>query len=359
MRFTEKNTSLTWTLFGALASGSIVFALSYFLNDISLRMMMVLVAACLAGALITQFVFSILKCKSFRLRIWLAFFTFFSIGVILLFSKWKYVSDRGGEVRQEPFHIAGNLYYVGTKEMSSFLLTDAKGHILIDGGYPGNVDMIIKNIGLLGFRITDVKVLLNSHAHIDHAGGLAELQKASGAQLWVSEPDAELIESGGAGKRNLWLMNFLIYSGLAKYPVPHIDHKFPDGTIIRLGEIELSAHITPGHTPGNTTWAIPITDGERKLLAVDAGSLSLIPSSLFGEKYDGRLRSEFLQSFEKLRKIPADLFLAPHASFFKMADKLKLRKFTKDPASPFIDRKGYIQYIDKAEKKFRKQINEN
>lgn len=348
----------TWTMAGALLAILFIVVLSLIFANPGMRIALVLVLASFAGAVMARFIYAFKSHKSWKRKIWLGFLTSFTVLLVFLGIKWKSVSDKGGEVRQEPFRIAGNLYYVGTKEMTSFLLTSSQGHILIDGGYPGNTDMIIKNINILGFKITDVKILLNSHAHLDHAGGLAALQKASGAELWISEPDAELIKSGGAGKRNLGLMNFLIYMGLAKYPAPRIDHLFKDGTKIRLGSIELTAHITPGHTPGSTTWTFPVTDGNRKLLAVNISSLTVIPSSLFREKYDAELQKEFKQSFKKLRSIPADIFLGPHASFFNMADKLKQRNSVADQVAPFIDREGYLKYIDKSEEKFRKALSE-
>ena len=354
----DKRQLWSWTLIGALLGSIFIIILSYAIADSSLRINLVLFLSSLAGAVLARLVYAFKRQRSLKKKIWLSFLTSFTIILVYLSIQWKYVSDKGGEVRQEPFRIADNLYYVGTKEMASFLLTTKKGHVLIDGGYQGNTDMIIKNIGLLGFKISDVKILLNSHAHVDHAGGLAALQKASGAELWISEPDAELINSGGAGKRNLGLMNFMIYTGLVKYPAPHIDHKFKDGTKIRLDSIELTAHITPGHTPGSTTWTFPVTDGKRNLLAVNASSLTAIPSALFGEKYDTQLQEEFKQSFKKMRNIPADIFLAPHASFFHMADKLKQRNLVADSLNPFIDRKGYQEYINKSEEKFRKVLAE-
>ncbi len=355
----HKKILLRWTLAGALLGIICIVVLSWILGDQSMRIILVLALASLAGAKIARFIYAFKSHRSLKRKIWLGFQVSFTVLLVFLSIKWKSVSDKGGETRQEPFRIAGNLYYVGNKEMTSFLLTSAQGHVLIDGGYPGNTDMIIKNIGLLGYKITDVKILLNSHAHLDHAGGLAALQKASGAQLWISQPDAELIESGGAGKRNLGLMNFLVFIGMAKFPAPRIDRQFKDGTTIRLDSIELTAHITPGHTPGCTTWAIPVKEGNRKLLAVSIGSLTVIPSSLlFGEKYNAALQHEFNKSFKTLRSLPADIFLGSHASFFKMKKKLKERVTAADPVAPFIDREGYINYIDNAEKIFRKAVRE-
>ena len=116
---------------------------------------------------------------------------------IVPFRNWREASRRGGQVFAEPFRIAGNFYYVGANDVSSFLITGPGGHILIDGGYPGTPPLIMQSIAKLGFNIRDVKALLNSEPHYDHAGGLAELQKASGAQLWASDASADVIASGG------------------------------------------------------------------------------------------------------------------------------------------------------------------
>ncbi|GAB2522822.1 subclass B3 metallo-beta-lactamase [Spirosoma aerophilum] len=347
-----------WTWAGALLAVLTMLMLSWALANPSIRIPLVLALASLAGAVLARFVYALNRQVSWKRKTWLGLLSMLTLLLVWLGIQWRYVSEKGGEQRQDPFRIAGNLYYVGTKEMTSFLLTSAQGHVLIDGGYPGNTQMILQNISRLGFKINDVKILLNSHAHVDHAGGLAALQKASGAKLWISEPDAELIKRGGAGKRNLSLMNFLIYTGLTSYPVPHIDHEFRDGTTIRLGSIELTAYITPGHTPGSTTWTFPVRDGNRRLLAVDISSLTLIPSSLVGEWYDAQLQAEFRQTFVKLRRIPADLFLGPHASFFNMAAKLRQRDTLADPIAPFIDRAGYLAYIEQSEARFRQAVRE-
>ena len=132
-----------------------------------------------------------------------------AVAAVILVIKWKEVSDHGGQQPAEPFRIAGNLYYVGANDVTSFLLTGPEGHVLIDGGYPGTAPMIMASIAKLGFNITDVKVLLNSHAHFDHAGGLAALQKASGAELWISEGDADIVAAGGAGDPSLGPFRFV------------------------------------------------------------------------------------------------------------------------------------------------------
>jgi metallo-beta-lactamase class B len=283
----------------------------------------------------------------------------FAVVAAFALPKWKTAIDNGGMLPREPFRIAGNLYYVGTRDVTSFLLTSPEGHVLLDGGYPGTAPLIMKNIATLGFRITNVKILLNSHAHFDHAGGLAALQKASGSELWVSEEDADIVASGGASDRNMAPVNLLIYCGLLKYPAPRVDHRFRDGAKIRLGSITLTAHLTPGHTPGCTTWSFPVRDGNRELLAFSIGSLTLpMPTSMFDWKYDTTLQNEFKRSFATLRSLPADIYLASHARSFSLKDKSQARATAQDPVTPFIDRAGYLQDIDKAEAQFHQILLE-
>jgi metallo-beta-lactamase class B len=296
---------------------------------------------------------------STRRRVCLAVKLTLAAVTVFLFIKWKEVSNNGGQISNTPFRIAGNLYYVGTHDVTSFLLTGPNGHVLIDGGYPGTAPMIMKSIAALGFKITDVKILLNSHGHFDHAGGLAQLQEASGAQLWVSEGDADMVASGGASNRNMWPVNLLVYLHIIKYPSPRVDHRFKDGTTIRLGPIALTAHVTAGHTPGATTWAIPVQDGNRKLLAVDLCDLQLpIPQSAFNWKYGMDIQNEFERGFKIQRSLPADIYLANHARAFSLKRKLAERDTAKDPVAPFIDRQGYLDDINKAETLFHQTIKE-
>src|SRR5688500_16885375 len=167
----------------------------------------------------------------------------------VLYGKWRDASNRGGQKPAEPFRIAGNLYYVGANDVAAFLLTGPEGHVLIDGGYPGTPPLILASIAQLGFDIRDVKVLLNSHPHSDHAGGLAELQRASGARLLVSEASAPQIASGGANDPFLGRLSFVSNFPIFRFPRAGVDQPFADGDTIRLGPIALSAPVNPGHTP--------------------------------------------------------------------------------------------------------------
>ena len=274
--------------------------------------------------------------------------------VVVLGSLWRSAIRKNRSIPDEPFRIAGNLYYVGATGVTAFLLTGPEGHVLIDGGYPETAPLIIGSIARLGFDIRDVRVLLNSHAHFDHAGGLRELQEASGAKLWISEGDAETIARGGAGDRTFGPLR---YVGLGRFPAARVDHRFSDGDTIRVGPLALTAHVTAGHTPGCTSWSFPIRHGDRELLAVSICSLTLLPFMSFGdeESYPG-IRSDFERSFVTLRSLPADLFLGSHGSFFDMARKRRDQATARDSADPFIDREGYLRYVDRAEQQFRNEL---
>ena len=273
---------------------------------------------------------------------------------VVVFGKWWDAANRGGQQPAEPFLIAGNLYYVGANDVTSFLLTGPEGHVLIDGGYPGTAPMIMASIAKLGFDIRDVNVLLNSHAHFDHAGGLAALQEASGAELWVSEGDADPIAAGGAGGSFLGPFSFISYLPILRYPAPRVDHRFEDGARIRLGPIELTAHVTAGHTPGCTSWSFPVRDGDRELLVVHIGGLTPPPALSLGEYPE--IRAAFERSFRTLRSLPADIFLTTHARKFGRWRKFQESLEAEDPVEPFIDPEGYLRYIDSAEERFREVL---
>jgi metallo-beta-lactamase class B len=264
------------------------------------------------------------------------------------FDKWRDGSNRGGQGPAEPFRIAGNLYYVGASDLTSFLLTGPEGHVLIAGGFPGTPPIILASIAELGFDIADVKVLLTTQPYRDHAGALAALQQASGAQLWVSESDADIVAAGGAGGSFFGPFSFVTYLPLLRYTAPRVDHRFKDGASIRVGPIALTAHVRAGCT----SWSFPVRDRDRDLLAVDICTLAAPPALSLGE-YPA-IRADFERNFRTLRSLPADIFLTEHGREFGRYRKLLERAKAKDPADPFIDRDGYRRYIDNAEETFPK-----
>ncbi len=211
-----------------------------------------------------------------------------------------------------PFTIAGNLHYVGTATVSAFLITTPDGHVLIDGVLAQSVPQIIGNIKALGFDIADVKYLLNTHAHIDHAGGLAGLQRASGAQMLASAADKPFLEAGAIDHGPSQGMRF---------PQVRVDRVIGDGDVIALGGAVLTAHLTPGHSPGCTSWSLPVkaADGTQRQAFLHC-SATVAGQSLVPEAYPGMVAA-FRSTFAKVKGIKADIFLANHDNFFALADK--------------------------------------
>ena len=271
--------------------------------------------------------------------------------LVILGRMWKANAERGGQQPAEPFRIAGNFYYVGANDVTSFLITGPEGHVLLDGGYPGTAPMIMASIATLGFDIKDVKVLLNSLPHGDHAGGLAALQQASGAQLWASEASADVIASGGYSPDMILPLRALMQVGILSYPAARVDHRFKDGDTIRVGPIALTAHVTGGHTRGCTSWSFPVRDGDRVLNVVSVCSLVVLQWMQYSEQ-----GADLERSFSVLRSLPADIWVTSHATAWGRYRKFVARDTAKHPVDPFIDPEGYRAYIDAAEAELREGV---
>jgi metallo-beta-lactamase class B len=268
-----------------------------------------------------------------------------------LFRMWKASGDRGGQQPAEPFRIAGNFYYVGANDVAVFLITGPEGHVLLDGGYPGTPPMIMASIATLGFDIKDVKVLLNSSPQGDHAGGLAALQRASGAELWASDASANAIASGGDNPDIVLPLRALVWTGILGYPPARVDHRFKDGDAIRVGPIALTAHITGGSTRGCTSWSFPVRDGDRVLNVVSACSLAVVQGMRYPEQ-----GADLERSFRVLRSLPADIWVTSRARPWGRYRKFVASKTATNAVDPFIDPEGYRAYIDTAEAEFRQGV---
>ena len=260
-------------------------------------------------------------------------------------------TKRGGQQPAEPFRIAGNFYYVGASDIAAFLITGPEGHVVLDGGYPSTAPMIMASIAKLGFDITDVKVLLNSEPHPDHAGGLAALQQASGAKLWASEASADAIASGGDDPDMVLPLRALIRIGILSYPAARVDHRFKDGDTIHVGPIALTAHVTGGHTRGCTSWSLPVRDGDRVLNVVSVCDPGVLAAVRYPEQAADRERS-----LRVLRSLPADIWVTNHARPWGRYRKFVASATAKNPADPFIDPEGYRAYLDKAERELREGV---
>jgi metallo-beta-lactamase class B len=244
-----------------------------------------------------------------------------------------------------PFRIAGNLYYVGTADLASYLIVDPEGMILLDGGMEASAPLILDNIRALGFDPKRVRYLLNSQAHYDHAGGLAALKEASGAELLASAADAELLERGGTGDFQ-WGDRFA-------YPPVRADARLRDGAEVTLGAIRMTAHLTPGHTRGCTSWTLPVEVDGRTREALFVCGASAPGYRLVGNPAYPWIMDDFHRSFATWRALPCDLFLGAHASYFGMAEKRA--KMAPRRPNPFVDPQGCRAFLARAERTIETQ----
>ena len=247
----------------------------------------------------------------------------------------------------KPYRIIGNVYYVGANELTSFLIVTPKGHILIDAGMEEMAPQIAENIERLGFHVADVKILLNTQAHIDHAAGLAELKRISAARLLVSRADAPVIESGGAADY-LWPDRF-------RWEPVKVDGFVEDGQTIELGGVTLTAHLTPGHTKGCTTYTMSAKSSGRNYRVVFLGSTTLVGQKLVGNQGYPQIAEDFQKTFQVLRSLPCDIFLASHASFYKGLEKGERLKRGVKP-NPFVNRKEFRMFVEEQEKSFKAEL---
>jgi metallo-beta-lactamase class B len=243
-----------------------------------------------------------------------------------------------------PFHIIGNIYYVGASDLTSYLIVTPAGDILLDGGLATTAPQIERNIRTLGFKLSDVKFLLNSHAHLDHAGGLAELKQKTGGQLVLMAGDAETIAEGDGGA----------------FPPAKADRVIHDGGTVSIGGVTMTAHLAPGHTRGCTTWTVVTSDTGKQYHVVFVGSASVLPSYRLIDRpnspatYPG-IAADYEKTFRVLRSLPCDVFLASHGSFYSLAEKRKA--MAAHPATnPFIDPAGYRAYVIRAESAYREAL---
>ena len=244
----------------------------------------------------------------------------------------------------EPFRIIGNVYYVGTAHISAYLVTDGSGHVLIDGGMEESAPLIAQNVARLGFRIQDVRYLLINHAHWDHAGGLAELQRLSGARLVASLADAPDLTRGYNADRD----------DTARFAPVAVDRHVTDGDTLRVGGTTLTALMTPGHTRGCTTWTMRTEEGERSIEVVFACSLTVAGRRLVGEDRYPEAARDFESTFARLRTVPADVYLSFHDNQFDF--EARRRRLLAGDKLAFLDPREARVRIDGAESAFRAEL---
>jgi metallo-beta-lactamase class B len=246
-----------------------------------------------------------------------------------------------------PFQIAENLYYVGTRGISSFLLVGDQGNVLIDTGLAEGVPLVRASIEKLGFKLADVKIMLASHAHFDHVAGHAAMQKLTGAVVMAIGDDAEALRTGKD-------RSALAGPGWAAVKV---DRVLQDGSVVTLGNLTLTARHTPGHTPGCTTWVARFKVDGQERTAVFVGGTSINRGvKLVGNERHPQIADQYAQTFRVLRELPAELFLAQHPRMFAMEEKVQRRK--PGAPSPFLDPTGYRAFVESQEKSFTTQLEQ-
>jgi metallo-beta-lactamase class B len=248
-----------------------------------------------------------------------------------------------------PFRILGNLYYVGDDDLASYLIVTARGSILINTGFEFSVPEIRSRIKTLGFRFADVKMLLVTHPHSDHAAGMATMKKLTGAKMLAMEQEVPLLESGGK-------TDYLFGSNGWFNPVK-VDRTFKDGDKIELGSTELTAYLTPGHTQGSTSYTLDIAEGGRTFHVLIANLGTINPGTvLFHNPEYPNIASDYARTFRILRGLPCDVFLTSHASQFGLFSKYRPGMLYNPER--FLDHGIYLRVIDRQETSFLQQLEE-
>lgn len=250
---------------------------------------------------------------------------------------------------QNPFRIYGNTWYVGPHGLSAILVDTGKGLALFDGDLPESAPQIEAHLRELGFSVCDIKWIFNSHAHADHAGGIAALQRASGAQVVASAEGARELEAGGA-----WPADPQYGFGLTYAPVKPV-RVVPDGEILRLGDVAIIAHYTPGHTPGGTSWTWTSCEAARCLRIAYVDSLTALAAPGYRFSDHPSYVAAFRRSIATAAALPCDVLLTPHPGASDFWERIARRKSPADVA-PLVDAGACRAYAAEAGKTLDAQL---
>ena len=280
-----------------------------------------------------------------RFWVWLVF------GMLLIVARAGAANPVEWTTPIAPFQIADNLYYVGSKDLASYLVVTPQGDILINSSLEASAPLIKKSVEQLGFRMTDIKILLISHSHSDHDAGSAAILKMTGAKYMVMDGDVPVVESGGA--RDFAYPN-------DRYPAAKVDRVLHDGDEVRLGGAVLVAHKTAGHTRGCTTWTMRVTQAGKPLNVVIVGSWNVNPGFRLVDKpgkpasYPG-IAADYQKTFVTLKSLPCDIFLGAHGQYFNMLAKLARAKAGAGE-SVWVDPEGYKAAVAEREQAFEAEL---
>jgi metallo-beta-lactamase class B len=248
-----------------------------------------------------------------------------------------------------PFDIAGNLYYVGSKGLASYLITTPQGNILINSDLEANIPQLQTSIEKLGFHFKDTRVLLISHAHWDHDAGSARIKELTGAKYMVMDADVPVVESGG--KTDFQYAN----DPRALYKPAKVDRVLHDGDAVRLGGAVLVAHLTPGHTKGCTTWTMKVTESGKTYDVVIVGSPNVNTGyKLVNNSAYPQIAEDYKKMFRVLKSLPCDIFLGAHGGYFDMEEKYA--GLQPGAPNPFVDPAGYQKFVADKEQEFLTEL---
>lgn len=246
----------------------------------------------------------------------------------------------------KPFKILDNVYYVGTRGLASYLIVSDDGAILLDGTLAENAGHIEESIHALGFDIKDVKIILNSHAHFDHAAGIARLKRNSGAKVMAMEEDRPALENGRQeGDTN--------YGG-AVFPAVKVDRSLKDGDVVAIGGVKMVAIATPGHTKGCTTWTMDATDNGATRRVVFPCSITVAGNILVGNKSYPGIAEDFRRTFERMASLEADVVLPAHPEFAEVFER-EARQEAGDKDA-FVDTGLLPRMVKRSEAAFEKEL---
>ena len=246
-------------------------------------------------------------------------------------------------------HVIGNIYFVGSSSLGIYLITTPQGHILVNAGLAASVPDIQKSVEALGFKFSDVKILLISHAHYDHDAGAARIKELTGAKYMVMDVDVPVVESGG--KEDF----FYGQRKEMRYPAAKVERVLHDGDTVSLGGVVLTAHLTPGHTKGCTTWTMKVQDGGKSYDVVIVGSPNVNEGyKLVNNAAYPQIASDYERGFQVLKSLPCDVFLGAHGDYYGMEEKYA--RIKDGGANPFIDPDGYKNYVNEREQAFRAEL---
>jgi metallo-beta-lactamase class B len=257
--------------------------------------------------------------------------------------------DRSGPLHGnhaiKPFKIIGNVYYVGMSDQTSYLITTPQGNFLIDQTWESSVPQIRKSIEQLGFKMKDIKYLLNAHAHSDHVDGLAAMKEITGGKVLVMDGDVDAIKNGGEPG-----------SPAGQFHPARIDQTLHDGDQVKLGSTTMVAHLTPGHTAGCTSWSTVAEENGKKYNVMFICSMGVNPGTiLVNNPTYPNIAKDYEKGFAALKALPCDIFLSSHGNQFGLADRIE--RMQQNPSvNPFIDPQGYKDYIVKYETAFRTEL---